>query len=117
MRSKRPPIYGGLFHFMENYYVYILYSKVFDKYYIGQTNNVEARLFRHNNSKFKSFTSKYRPWKVVAEIFIGNDRGNAIVIERYIKKQKSREFIEKIIENQNNDDFIAQLVRVPFKRD
>jgi GIY-YIG catalytic domain-containing protein len=38
------------------FYVYILYSKPFDKFYIGQTNDFNARLKRHNigNEKFTS---------------------------------------------------------------
>ena len=30
------------------YYVYILKSDQFDKYYIGQTNDIDERLRRHN---------------------------------------------------------------------
>ncbi|MFN3941656.1 MAG: GIY-YIG nuclease family protein [Flavobacterium sp.] len=30
------------------YFVYILHSPNYDKYYIGQTNNLEDRLKRHN---------------------------------------------------------------------
>ena len=48
---------------------------------------------------------------------VGNDRGKAIVIEKYIKKQKSRKFIEQIIENKENSEFIDKLVRVPLERD
>ena len=43
------------------YYVYILYSKQFDKYYIGQTNDVGARLHRHN-SGYENATKPYTPW-------------------------------------------------------
>ncbi|WP_435254320.1 GIY-YIG nuclease family protein [Tenacibaculum sp. A30] len=30
-----------------SYFVYILYSKTLDKYYIGSTNDVENRLRKH----------------------------------------------------------------------
>ncbi|HTM91232.1 MAG TPA: GIY-YIG nuclease family protein [Flavisolibacter sp.] len=30
------------------YYVYILYSEKCDRYYIGYSENIEARLIRHN---------------------------------------------------------------------
>lgn len=34
---------------MEAFIVYINYSEVFDKYYIGQTANFESRLLIHNS--------------------------------------------------------------------
>ncbi len=46
------------------YYVYILYSKSHDKYYIGQTADVDNRLTRHNSGGVKS-TKPYRPWEMV----------------------------------------------------
>ncbi len=36
------------------FYVYILYSKELDRYYIGQTENLDDRLYRHTNSGSKS---------------------------------------------------------------
>ena len=35
------------------YYIYILYSKTIDKYYIGSTSNVENRLAFHNSARNK----------------------------------------------------------------
>ena len=40
------------------YYVYLLKSKKDGNYYIGQTNNVNGRLKRHNAGQVKS--TKYR---------------------------------------------------------
>ena len=34
-------------------FVYILYSKAFDKFYVGQTKDVNARLLRHNSGTEK----------------------------------------------------------------
>ncbi len=45
------------------YYVYILYSASHDQYYIGHTENISDRLFRHNNSGSKS-TKKAADWVV-----------------------------------------------------
>jgi putative endonuclease len=36
------------------FYVYILYSKELDRFYIGQTENLDDRLYRHTNSGSKS---------------------------------------------------------------
>ena len=43
------------------YFVYILYSKKIDKFYRGQTANLEIRLQRHN-SGIEISTAKGTPW-------------------------------------------------------
>ena len=44
------------------YYVYLILSKKYNKYtsYVGYTNNVENRLYLHNNSKGAKFTKGKR---------------------------------------------------------
>jgi len=43
------------------YVVYMLYSKERSRYYVGQTDNFDSRLRRHNDGKVKS--TKYGlPW-------------------------------------------------------
>jgi putative endonuclease len=86
---------------MELHYVYILYSKQFDKYYTGQTNDLENRLFEHNTQDKNAFTSKFRPWEIAATICF-TTRFDAMQAERFIKKQKSRVFLQKIIDNKDN---------------
>ena len=44
------------------HHLYILYSPSSDKYYIGQTPDLETRLLFHNELSEDSFTSKHRPW-------------------------------------------------------
>jgi putative endonuclease len=100
------------------FYLYILYSDKFDKYYVGSSLNPWKRLVKHNSSKFNTFTSKYRPWVLKAVFEAGKTRGEAEKIEKFIKKQKSRNLIVKL----SQPDFIpngklAQLVRVPHVRD
>jgi len=99
------------------YYVYILYSKASDIYYVGQTNDVHKRLEQHNDPESHSYTSKHQPWILMKKIEVGESRGNAMKIEKFIKKQKSRTFIERVIQDPLQFDFIAQLVRVPRTRD
>ena len=99
------------------YYIYILYSERSDLYYIGYSHDPERRLISHNTSERTTFTSKHRPWKMVANFFASDNRGDAMKIEKYLKKQKSREFIEEVIEHQEDEVWIAQLVRVPACRD
>jgi len=78
---------------------------------------VESRVFEHNSNPRMSFTHKYRPWELVALFEVGDNRGIAMKIERFIKQQKSRNFIIKLIETDNFDGVLSQLVRVPKLRD
>ncbi|NGF57028.1 GIY-YIG nuclease family protein [Parapedobacter sp. SGR-10] len=78
------------------YYLYILYSESSDKYYIGQTNDVEGRLLAHNSSDRKTYTSKHRPW-VLLKSFTFPDRCTAMLVEKTVKKKKSRRIIQEII--------------------
>ena len=101
------------------YYIYILYSERADKYYVGYTTDYLQRAKDHNSQEFFStYTSKHRPWVLVAVFMVGTDESIAVRMERYIKRQKSRRLIEMLIDT----DFVpegelAQLVRVPHVRD
>ena len=72
------------------YYIYILYSAVADKYYVGYTNDYTRRLLEHNNSLENTYTSKHRPWKIMAVFECSIVEKEAIQIERFIKKQKKQ---------------------------
>ena len=47
------------------YYVYLILSKKYNKYtsYVGFTNNIEKRLYLHNNSKGAKFT-RGKSWQL-----------------------------------------------------
>jgi len=93
--TKASFVYWKLFLFMK-YFVYILYSKAFDTYYKGQTNNLPRRVQRHNSGREKA-TARYRPWKLVW-FTEKKSRSEAIILERKIKnlsKEKTRLFIAK----------------------
>ena len=75
-----------------SYYVYILYSTKKDKFYIGQTENVERRLTKYivrKNLGTDDWAIKY------TEAF--ESRALAVNREREIKNKKSRKFIEQLI--------------------
>ena len=77
------------------YILYILYSPHLDQYYVGHTQNLEDRLFRHNNSGSKS-TKKTNDWKVMyTENY--EFKNDACKREIEIKKKKSRRYIEILI--------------------
>ena len=78
------------------YFVYILYSVDFDRYYKGQCQNLDNRIERHNSGKEKS-TAPYRPWILVWS-GIKDTRSEAMLLERKLKnlsKAKTQYFIEK----------------------
>ena len=81
------------------FYIYFLYSEKHDKYYVGYSDDPERRLLEHNTDTRMTFTHKFRPWILKAYYPVSENRGQAIKIERFIKKQKNKLFIQKIIEN------------------
>jgi putative endonuclease len=101
------------------YYIYILYSATSDKYYTGYTSDYKLRLLQHNTQEhFNSFTSKHRPWKLAAVFECGTDRGAALKMERFIKKQNSRKLLQQLADPEfEPTGILAQLVRVPDVRD
>jgi putative endonuclease len=77
------------------HYVYILYSVKADRYYTGQTENLELRLQRHNGGLVTS-TKAYLPWELkYSEVF--ETRSESVRREREIKARKSRRYIEELI--------------------
>jgi len=49
---------------IEHFYVYILYSRKWDQYYIGQTQNVGDRFIRRNKGRSK-FIKDASHWLLV----------------------------------------------------
>jgi putative endonuclease len=77
------------------FYVYILYSQTLDQYYTGHTEDLDSRVFRHNNSGSKA-TKKAKDWKLVYQQEYLS-RSEAMKAEMTIKNKKSRKYIEKLI--------------------
>ncbi|WP_316785621.1 GIY-YIG nuclease family protein [Pedobacter frigiditerrae] len=77
------------------FYLYILYSKTRDKYYVGSTADLEDRLRTHD-SNHSGFTGHTGDWVIVYKELFEN-REESYARERAIKKWKSRKLIEKLI--------------------
>lgn len=77
------------------YYFYVLYSRTFDHYYSGSSEDPKRRLTFHNSIE-KGFTARYRPWKLV---FIQEfpTKYAAQQAERKVKSWKSKIMIEKLL--------------------
>ncbi len=78
------------------HWIYILYSKRIDKYYIGSTSNVKNRLAFHNSAQNKIWSRRGQPWEKVFEHEFESKK-EALKAERFIKNQKSRKFIQKLV--------------------
>ena len=82
-----------------SFHVYILYSETVQQYYIGHTDNLEDRFYRHTNSGSKA-TKKTKDWKLVhTELF--ETKAEAYRREMEIKNKKSRKYIEWLIRSAN----------------
>jgi len=73
------------------YLVYILKSLKDGRLYIGQTNNVNERIQRHNDGRVNA-TRNRRPLELIhKEIY--NSRTDAMKREKYLKSLKSSKYI------------------------
>ncbi len=83
------------------HYVYIIYSAQLNRYYVGETPDVEDRLRRHRSGYYRgSYTSKAQDWELRLTITCRN-RSQALSIERAIKRRKSRKYIEDLLQHEN----------------
>ncbi|MFH0891824.1 MAG: GIY-YIG nuclease family protein [Candidatus Falkowbacteria bacterium] len=77
------------------FFVYILYNKKYDKFYIGQTDNLRRRIFEHQN-RLSVYTSKYNGgWHLVYQEKY-DTRSEAMIQEKFLKNQKSKKFYKKL---------------------
>ena len=77
--------------------LYILHSLKLNKYYIGQTINLTERIDLHKTQYFKnSFTAKAVDWTLIFTLEC-ESRDEALFIEKYIKRMKSRRYIENLL--------------------
>jgi putative endonuclease len=74
-------------------YVYILESQDSEHFYVGITDDVPARLAKHNAGEV-AHTSKYRPWRLKTYVAF-NDEKQAFAFEKYLKSGSGRAFAKK----------------------
>jgi putative endonuclease len=74
------------------HFVYIIYSKRIDGFYVGETPGVSERLNFHNDpEKNTNSTKKGIPWELYWQLEV-EDRKLARKIEGHIKRMKSRKY-------------------------
>jgi len=83
------------------FYAYILYRRALDRYYLGVTADLSARLMQHRGgvSRWTSRASDWRP--VFAQRF--PTWADAAALELRLKQAKSRKTIERFIRNPKNE--------------
>ena len=76
--------------------VYVLFSRNFDKIYVGYTSDLANRMLSHNKLATIGWTIKYRPWELIyKEEF--SDKSSAIRREKELKSHKGRDFIRELL--------------------
>ena len=80
------------------YITYILYSRSFDKFYIGFTHDIEKRLVAHNHPKNKGFTKRFQPWEMVFYKSFESKK-EAMEFEEYLKSLKSKKALIELIKD------------------
>jgi putative endonuclease len=75
--------------------VYIIYSQKCDRYYIGYSADVLARLDRHNAGKITA-TKNCRPYQLLGTKQFPSEL-EARQEELRLKKQKSRKYLEWLL--------------------
>ena len=79
-------------------YLYIIYSSKINKYYVGISRDPERRLSFHNLGKAgrNAYTKRADDWQLLyTKVF--DDISSAKKFEKHIKRQKKRQYIEKIV--------------------
>jgi putative endonuclease len=74
-------------------YVYILESQNSEHFYVGLTDDLRARLAKHNAGEVPH-TSKYRPWQLNTYVAFSNEE-RAVAFEKYLKSGSGRAFAKK----------------------
>ena len=89
------------------YTVYVIYNETANKFYIGQSNDIEKRIELHNSHLFKGYTASFvGKWKLLyREEYI--TRSEALVREKQLKSFRGREFVKNNIPRWRSGSAVA----------
>ncbi|MGV3638026.1 MAG: GIY-YIG nuclease family protein [Flavobacteriales bacterium] len=83
------------------HWVYILYSRTADRSYVGETADIELRLEQHRTHHYRgSYTLIAVDWVLCVSLHC-RDKRHALAVESYIKKQKRRSFVERLVNEES----------------
>jgi putative endonuclease len=74
-------------------YVYILGSVESEHFYVGITDDLRARLAKHNAGEVRH-TAKHKPWQIKTYIAFSDER-HAFNFEKHLKSPSGRAFAKK----------------------
>jgi putative endonuclease len=78
-------------------WVYALYNREKAKTYIGQTANLNKRLYDHNEKRSDHYTAKQQgEWELIYKESVAT-RSEALMREKQLKSFRGREFIKQHI--------------------
>ena len=77
------------------FYLYILRSQTTNRYYVGQTQDIDSRLTYHNANYSKSLKNR-GPWQLVYREEYAT-RADAVRRKRQIKRWKDRDMIDRLV--------------------
>ena len=75
------------------FYIYILHSKKFNKYYTGITEQIDRRLKEHNQGQVKS-TKPYLSWRLIYYEACLN-KNDALRREKYLKTTQGQRLLKR----------------------
>ena len=97
------------------HFVYIIYSKHLNQFYVGESEDFEVRIIQHNEGFFKgASTKRTSDWCLRLLMQVAN-RIEGRKIEDYIKSMKSRKFLEKLIADKDFQERFKRLVKEKFE--
>ena len=76
---------------------YALYSKKYNKIYIGYTTDLIDRFYSHNIHSTKGYTKNFRPW-IVVYVEFHELKSTAMQRENQLKSSRGRDFIRIQVE-------------------
>jgi putative endonuclease len=69
-----------------------------DRYYVGYFSDPWKRLEQDLTNSTDKYIGKAKDWQLCAVFEVSNSESEAIRLERFIKRQKSRKLIEQLCE-------------------
>ncbi len=74
------------------YHTYVLYSKKFDKIYVGYSQDAHQRLVAHNDHRNRGWTKNFQPWELL-HIEVFKTKREAMIREKQLKSARGRLYI------------------------
>lgn len=83
---------------MNVHFVYIIHSGSLDKYYVGETSDIQRRLVWHNSHLFENSYTKTASDRELFFLLECPNIKTARAIEKHIKSMKSRKYYQNLVQ-------------------